>query len=140
MTKLSNVIVTPPKDMNTGGNIDGKMTFSATISTFDGGVFKEGTAINNHTNNITPVTDEMTIKITANNIDEDGTSNIKINLSNPSDGNKTEIGDTLTTTIVENWKDKKELADGVSEKGTLTVPTGYVISSTSTDLYGNDCI
>ncbi|WP_418180733.1 Calx-beta domain-containing protein [Aliarcobacter lanthieri] len=134
MTKLSNVIVTPPKDMNTGGDIDGKMTFSATISTYDGGTFKEGTAINNHQNDITPVTDKMTITITADNINEDGTSTININLSNPSDGSKTELGDTINITIIETWKD---IVDGGGMNGTFTVPAGYTISSTSTDLNGN---
>lgn len=134
MTKLSNVIVTPPKDMNTGGDTDGKMKFNATISTFDGGVFQQGTPINNHENNITPVTDHMTITITANSINEDGTSNININLSNPSDGSKTSLGDTLTITVVENWKD---IADGGGANGTLTVPAGYTIIGTSIDANGN---
>lgn len=134
MEKLSNVVVTPPKDMNTGGDINGKMTFSATISTFDGGVFKEGTAINNHENDITPVTDPMTVTITANNINEDGTSTININLSNPSDGSKTNLGDTLTITVVENWKDT---LSGGPVNGEFNVPTGYKILSTDTDSNGN---
>lgn len=134
MTKLSNVIVTPPKDMNTGGDINGKMTFSAMISTWDGGTFKEGTPINNHQNDITPVTDPMTVTITANNINEDGTSIININLSNPSDGTKTVLGNTINITIIETWKD---IVDGGGTNGTFTVPAGYIISSTSTDSNGN---
>ncbi|WP_418185695.1 Calx-beta domain-containing protein [Aliarcobacter vitoriensis] len=134
MKKLSEVIVTPPKDMNTGGVKDGKMTFSATISTFAGGVFKEGTAINSHENDITPVTDPMTVTITAGNINEDGTSIININLSNPSDGTKTVLGDTINITVVENWKD---IVAGGATNGTFTVPAGYIISSTSTDSNGN---
>ncbi|WP_418178835.1 Calx-beta domain-containing protein [Aliarcobacter lanthieri] len=134
MTKLSNVIVTPPKDMNTGGDINGKMTFSAMISTWDGGTFKEGTPINNHQNDITPVTDPMTVTITANNINEDGTSIININLSNPSDGTKTVLGDTINITIIETWKD---IVDGGGTNGTFTVPAGYIILSTSTDSNGN---
>ena len=120
-TKLSTVIVTPPTDMNTGGNKDGKMTFSATISTYDGGTFVSGQGIN-YEENILAVTDEMTISINANNINEDGTSNLSITLSNPNDGNKTElIGNTITVKVTENWAD---VATGGGIKGTLIDSSG----------------
>lgn len=120
-TKLSTVILTPPTDMNTGGNKDGKMTFSATISTYDGGTFVSGQGIN-YEENILAVTDEMTISINANNINEDGTSNLSITLSNPNDGNKTElIGNTITVKVTENWAD---VATGGGIKGTLIDSSG----------------
>jgi len=116
--KLSTVIVTPPTDMNTGGDKDGKMTFSATISTFDGGTFAKGTGIDDYTQDIIPVTDAMTVAVSADNINEDGTSNISITLTNPNDGTKTELlNNSITIKVTETWADD---ADGGEENGTLT--------------------
>lgn len=121
-TRLSNVIVTPPKDMNTGGDKDGQMTFSATIVTSDNGTFKDGTPINNHTNPITPVTDEMTVAVNVANTNEDTAAPLTITLSNPSDGTKTElIGNSLTIKITETWVDD---STGAGIKGTLTDSSG----------------
>ena len=131
-TKLSTVIVTPPTDMNTGGAKDGQMTFSATISTFDGGTFKSGTGIPSYTETIIPVTDKMTVAVTADNINEDGTSNLSITLSNPSDGSKTElIGSSLTIKVTETWAD---VATGGGTKGTLS-GTGYNIVESPAGTY-----
>ena len=132
-TKLSTVIVTPPTDMNTGGAKDGQMTFSATISTFDGGTFKEGMGISPaYAETIIPVTDAMTVAVTADNINEDGTSNLSITLTNPSDDTKTElVGNSLTITVTETWADA---ATGGGTKGTLS-GTGYIITESPIGTY-----
>lgn len=136
--ELNKVQIILPKDKNSGQPTDGdlyaKFNITGTISTTKGGSSYQSPEAKIEDRDIKPVTDKMTITITANNIDEDGTSNIKINLSNPSDGSKTEIGDTLTITVVENWKD---IADGGGANGTLTVPAVYTIIGTSIDANGN---
>ena len=131
-TKLSTVIVTPPTDMNTGGAKDGQMTFSATISTFDGGTFKSGTGIPSYTETIIPVTDKMTVAVTADNINEDATSNLSITLSNPNDGSKTELlSNSITIKVTETWAD---VTTGGGTKGTLS-GTGYNITESPAGTY-----
>ncbi|MGJ0320459.1 Calx-beta domain-containing protein [Aliarcobacter cryaerophilus] len=147
MTKLSNVIVTPPADMNTGGDKNGQMTFSATISTWDNGTYKKGTSIgqgddasntdyvSSYTNHITPVTDEMTIAINVTDTNEDATTSLTITLSNPNDGSKTElIGNSITIKVSETWND--DATGGVGTKGTLTDSNGkYNIVDNGDDTY-----
>ncbi|WP_151951562.1 Calx-beta domain-containing protein [Aliarcobacter butzleri] len=155
---LSNVIVTPPANKNSEqvGALKSDMTFTATISNHtNDGTYKEGQGIVNanpslpgYTNPITPVTDEMTVAITAPSINEDGTSNITINLSNPKDGSKTVlVGSNLTIKITENWADDGSPSDNgtltyngtvITPNGageyTIPVPVGYVMGSDITGL------
>ena len=134
-TALSNVIVTPPKDMNTGGDKNGQMTFNATIVTSQDGTYKKGTSIgkgddasntnfvDTYKNDITPVTDEMTIAINVADTNEDAATSLTITLSNPNDGSKTTlIGNSITIKIDETWKD--DATGGVGTKGTLTDSSG----------------
>ncbi|PRM97926.1 hypothetical protein [Aliarcobacter cryaerophilus] len=134
--ELNNVQILLPKDVNSKQDAPLKSDFNitGTISVTKGGSSYQSGEAKIEDREIAPVTDAMTVTITANSINEDGTSNININLSNPSDGSKTELGDTISITVIENWKD---IADGGGTNGTLTVPAGYKISSTSTDLNGN---
>ncbi|MCT7534842.1 hypothetical protein N5T95_04825, partial [Aliarcobacter cryaerophilus] len=134
-TALSNVIVTPPKDMNTGGDKNGQMTFNATIVTSQDGTYKKGTSIgkgdddsntnfvDTYKNDITPVTDKMTIAINVADTNEDAATSLTITLSNPNDGSKTTlIGNSITIKIDETWKDLA--TGGVGTKGTLTDSSG----------------
>ncbi|MGJ0301563.1 Ig-like domain-containing protein, partial [Aliarcobacter cryaerophilus] len=135
-TALSNVIVTPPADMNTGGDINGQMTFSATISTSHNGTYHSGTPITDYKNDIIPVTDKMTVSVVANNTNEDTATPITITLSNPSDGTKTAlIGNSITIKVSETWKD--DATGGVGTKGTLKDPSGKynVVYNSGDDTY-----
>ncbi|MCT7504593.1 Ig-like domain-containing protein [Aliarcobacter cryaerophilus] len=150
-TQLSNVKITTPKDVNSSqeGTLKGDFTFTANIATYHNGGFNEGNTVSS-TQTILPLTDEMTISVTADNINEDGTSNISITLSNPNDGVKTElVGSSLTITVTETWADT--LSGAIDEKGelwyngskltpngdgTYTIPldAGYVMGSQITGL------
>ncbi|MDX9814751.1 MAG: hypothetical protein RBS91_08855, partial [Sulfurimonadaceae bacterium] len=126
-TALSQVLITTPKDMNSGqdGALQGNFTLTADIVTSYNGAFKEGNSVTlNPEAPISPVTDEMTVAVSAENIDEDGTSDLYITLSNPSDGTKTElIGNSLTITVTETWADTLSAGtDGI--KGTLVDSSG----------------
>lgn len=44
-TQLSDVLITTPKDMNTGGDIDGQFTFTATITSYDQDVYNNGNEV-----------------------------------------------------------------------------------------------
>ncbi|MGJ0288569.1 hypothetical protein, partial [Aliarcobacter cryaerophilus] len=123
-TKLSNVKITPPKDVNSEqvGSLKGDFTFKANIATHHNGTYNGGNSVDG-LNTITPVTDEMTIAINVANTNEDTATPITITLSNPSDGSKTElIGNSITIKINETWKDLA--TGGVGTKGTLTDSSG----------------
>ena len=122
-TQLSNVKITTPKDVNSSqeGSLQGDFTFTANIATYHNGGFNEGNVVTS-TQTILPLTDEMTISIDANNINEDGTTPLTITLSNPNDGTKTElIGNSITIKVNETWAD---VATGGGTKGTLTDTSG----------------
>ena len=91
-TQLSNVKITTPKDMNSfqEGSLQGDFTFTANIATYYNGAFDKGNTVSS-IQTILPLTDAMTVAVTADNINEDGTSNLSITLSNPNDGVKTEL-------------------------------------------------
>jgi len=124
-TELSNVKITTPKDVNSqqDGALKGDFTFTADIVTYHNGGFNNGNTVTlTPEETITPLTDEMTVAVTADNINEDGTSNLSITLSNPSDGTKTElIGNSITIKVTEIWAD---VATGGETKGTLTDSSG----------------
>ncbi len=127
--KLSNIKIELPKDMNTGGDKNGQFTFDATISTWDGAKYHDGVGIKDYKEDITPVTDKMTIKVEATGtLKEDTPVDLKITLSNPSDATKTElIGNSLTIKINETWKD--DATGGVGTKGTLTGDNYNIVES-----------
>ena len=101
-------------------NILSKLRHANKISVFGVGGISGNTVSSIQT--ILPLTDAMTVAVTADNINEDGTSNISITLSNPSDGTKTElIGKSITIKVTENWAD---VATGGGTKGTLTDTSG----------------
>lgn len=116
-TKLSNVKITPPKDVNSlqEGSLKGDFTITATIATSHNGTFKDGTGVVNNENpsepgfknTITPVTDPMKIEIeTSGTLKEDEPINLTIKLSNDSDKTKaTLVGDSITIKVSETWKD-----------------------------------
>ncbi|MGE0050702.1 MAG: hypothetical protein AB7S49_04190 [Arcobacter sp.] len=137
-TELSNVKITTPKDMNSQqeGALKGDFTFTADIVTYHNGGFNNGNTVTlTPEETISPLTDEMTVAVTADNINEDGTSNLSITLSNPSDGTKTElIGNSITIKVTENWLDSN--ANGEGTKGTLT-QTGadYIINDNNDGTY-----
>ncbi|MFY9089841.1 beta strand repeat-containing protein [Arcobacter aquimarinus] len=135
-TQLSNVKITTPKDMNSfqEGSLQGDFTFTANIATYYNGAFDKGNTVSS-TQTILPLTDAMTVAIDANNINEDGTSNLSITLSNPSDGTKTElIGNSITIKVTENWLDSN--ANGEGTKGTLTqTGTDYIINDNNDGTY-----
>ena len=124
-TQLADVKITTPKDVNTDqvAPLQGSFIFTADIATHDSGGFKDGNQVTS-TQNIAPVTDAMTVAVSADNINEDGRSNLSITLSNPSDGTKTElIGNSLTITVTETWADTLSTGtDGI--KGTLVDSSG----------------
>ncbi|MBU3014042.1 cadherin-like domain-containing protein, partial [Poseidonibacter lekithochrous] len=121
-TVLSQVLITTPKDMNSGqeGDLKGNFTLTADIVTSHNGAFKEGNTVTlDPEATISPITDAMTVAVTADNINEDGKSNLSITLSNPSDGTKTElVGSSLTIKVTEDWKDSNTNGEGT--EGTLT--------------------
>ncbi|WP_198304790.1 Calx-beta domain-containing protein [Arcobacter vandammei] len=136
-TKLSNVKITPPKDVNSsqgvgknedGIDLKGDMKFTATIATHHNGTYNKGNKVE-VTNTITPVTDEMTVKVEATGtLKEDTPVDLKITLSNPSDATKTElVGNSLTIKINETWKD--DATGGVGTKGTLTGDNYNIVES-----------
>ncbi|MGE3591664.1 MAG: beta strand repeat-containing protein, partial [Arcobacter sp.] len=121
-TQLSDVLITTPKDMNTGGDIDGQFTFTATITSYDQDVYNNGNEVSS-IQDIAPITDKMTITVDASNILEDDTSALTITLSNPNDGSKTELlEDSITVKISETWKDSNTNGEGT--EGTLTDSSG----------------
>ncbi|PRM90889.1 hypothetical protein CJ671_00700 [Aliarcobacter cryaerophilus] len=132
---FKNIEITPPKDVNTGGHFNGTMTISGTISSTNGAASHQGATVDQNLN-ILPVTDAMTVAVTADSINEDGTSNLSITLSNPSDGSKAVlVGSSLTIKVSETWADT--LSDGKDgTKGTLTQSgTVYNISESPSGTY-----
>ncbi|MDY0117188.1 MAG: hypothetical protein RBR59_06405, partial [Sulfurimonadaceae bacterium] len=132
---FKNIEITPPKDMNTGGDIHGKMTISGTISSTNGAASHQGATVPQDLT-ILPVTDAMTIAVEVANTAEDVATNLKITLSNPNDGSKTELLDnSITIKITETWNDDAQ--DTGTGKGTLTDTSGKynVTYNSGTDTY-----
>lgn len=136
--ELNKVQIILPKDKNSGQDapLNSKFDITGNISVTKGGSSYQSAEAKIEDREIKPVTDPMTITITANNIDEDGASTININLSNPNDGSKTElIGNSITIKIDETWKD--DATGGVGTKGTLTDPSGKynIVYNSGDDTY-----
>ena len=123
--------ITPPENMNTGGDINGKLTMLATISSTNGAASHQGTTVPQDLT-ILPITDDMKITVEAAHTNEDEPTNLKITLSNPSDGTKAAlVGNSVTIKVIEDWKDSDV---GVGAKGNLTDPTGTYDITTSDNI------
>ncbi|RBQ28730.1 Calx-beta domain-containing protein [Aliarcobacter vitoriensis] len=124
-TELNKVQIILPKDKNSQqvGDLKESFSITGTISTTKDGTSYQSPESKIENRDIIPVTDKMTISITASDIDEDGKTNVSINLSNPSDATKTILGNTITITVTENWNDKSQTSGTVG--GELT-GTGVV--------------
>ncbi|MCT7524464.1 hypothetical protein N5T77_05380 [Aliarcobacter cryaerophilus] len=124
--KLDQIKVHLPADKNSSqDNTSDKflqMKFTATIQNESAGRYKAGTSVaDTNKTDILPVSDEMTIAINVANTTEDTAAALTITLSNPNDGNKTElIGNAIYIKVTENWKD----TDFVGNPGTLTDTSG----------------
>lgn len=130
MLEFAKVTITPPSDMNTGGEKSGKMTMDGTISSSNGAGSHQGSTVplkdadNELGLIILPITDDMKITVEAAHTNEDEPTNLKITLSNPSDGTKAAlVGNSVTIKVIEDWKDD---ATGGGAKGTLTSTTHNV--------------
>ena len=128
---FKNIEITPPKDVNTGGHFDGKMTISGTISSTNKAASHQGATVEQDLN-ITSVTDKMTIDIAVSDTNEDITTNLTITLSNPSDGSKAAlVGNSITIKVTENWADTPPTD---ITKGTLTqTGSDYTIAYNNTN-------
>ena len=102
-SKLSSVIVTPPANVNDTSSSTESMTFTATIATYDGGTFNAGNTIS-YEESILPVTDDMTIAISATDINEDEPSDFTITLSNDVDTITSIIDGKLYIKVNENYE------------------------------------
>lgn len=124
--KLDQIKVHLPADKNSsqdsGSDKFLQMKFTATIQNESAGRYNAGTSVaDTNITNILPVSDEMTIAIAVNNTTEDTATALSITLSNPNDGNKTElIGNTIYIKVTENWKDTAF----AGSPGTLTDTSG----------------
>lgn len=124
--KLDQIKVHLPADKNssqdTGSGKFLEMKFTATIQNESAGRYNAGTSVaDTNTTNILPVSDEMTIAISVANTNEDTATALSITLSNPNDGNKTElIGNAIYIKVTENWKD----TNFAGSPGTLTDTSG----------------
>ncbi|MGJ0330576.1 hypothetical protein NG751_01640 [Aliarcobacter cryaerophilus] len=124
--KLDQIKVHLPADKNSsqdsGSDKFLEMKFTATIQNESAGRYNAGTSVaDTNKTAILPVSDEMTIAIAVANTTEDTATPLTITLSNPNDGNKTElIGNSITIKVTETWKD----TNFAGSPGTLTDTSG----------------
>ena len=123
-TKLSNVLVTPPLNLNDPSAATKSMVFTATVATHKDGTIYEGTG-QSYAESIRPVTDDMKIVITAEKtILEDAPTDFSITLSNAADKTTAIIDGKMYIKITENYTDTAESAVGsLYVKGSATALT-----------------